>query len=488
MRVIKRGMASLWFYRKRNLLLALLLGGLFCLFFLTLSISISSGSQISHMRDTVGSSVVVQKKLVGSFFGTIGTFYEKEKEALTEHELVRDYNLVTSIGKGNWRGAEPYYVNEEKFLEYKSRIQENFGNTDHFGFFDTSSFFGVTNSEDYALFAGGGYHLEEGRPIAKEDEDKNVILISDVVAEKNQLHVGDKVMITASNQESALNFEREVTIQGIFSYPSSEGQEELDVHLWEHPANYTFLPEELLTELDRSSYPIEQIFVYLKDMDQLDRYIRDMEEKLGETFTDISQGEFRYDYYWDQSWYEQISGPFQEISRVTGVMAVLIAVGIYGALLLICAWLFRGKRRELGVVFAMGETRGRIAAQVLLEEIAPLLGGVFLGAAAAFAGMEPVSERVLDQSAGPEINRQLEGQREQVNRYENSGVFELRNDFLGEHFTVYRAPERLYLSDSMDGVFAWMGAGIAVLILSLLLQVRMMLRGSPAEILITGEA
>lgn len=484
---VKRAFLSLKFYKKKNVLLILLMGGLFCLLFLVLTVSMASRYQVMQMRDTVGSSVVVQKKVDGSFLGTIGTFYEKEKEALTGHPLVRDFNLVTTIASGNWKDLEPYYIDEEKFLEYKAYLEEVLAGYPDRGYFDKSAFFGVTNSNDHALFAGGGYRIVEGQPIRKEDEDKHVILISDVVAEKNGLHAGDKIVITSSDSADTLDFEEEVTVQGIFTYPANEAQEQLSYKLLDaHPANYSFLPEALLTDLDRMTYPIEQIFVYLEDMGQLDTYIQDMNESIGETV--IQQGvQYRYDYYWDEDWYEQISAPFRGISRITGVMAVMIGAGVYVILLLLCAWMLRGKLREMGIVFAMGEKKGRIAVQLLTEELVPIFLAMCLGAVIALLSLDTVSERVLDQSSGAQINMQLEGQRDEINRYESNGVFELRNDFLGEHFTVYRAPEKLYVSDGLEGIVLCVCAGAAVLIVSLMIQVWFILRKNPSEVMLSGE-
>ncbi|MDO5540426.1 MAG: ABC transporter permease [Eubacteriales bacterium] len=488
MGAVKRAVISLLFYKKKNLLLAILAGILFALLFLVLTISMAARHQVSQMKKTVGSSVVVQKKVQGSFFGSIGKFYTNEKDVLIGHPLVRDYNLVTTVGQGSWKGLRPYYIDEEEYLEYVNEIEAlDTGGIYYGGIYDQSSFFGVTNSSDHALFAGGGYHLIKGRPIRKNDEDKHVILVSDVMAEMNGLDVGDRITIISSSSATALQFEEEVTVQGIFTYPANEEQEKLSARqLWQHPANYSFLPEELLTNLDRSAYPIEQIFVYLDDISQLEAYKKDMAEELGETFIEAGK-QYYYDYYWDEDWYAQISAPFEGISRVTGIMAVMIAAGIYVILLLVCAWILRGKRREMGIVFAMGEKKGRIAMQILIEELVPLILAVVIGILSAMALVEPVSSRVLDQSSGAQINAQLEGQRDQVNRYESSGAFELRNDFLGEHFTVYRAPEKLYISESAGDIALYGGAGLMIMILSLVIQMQIVLKEKPSRILLSGE-
>ena len=486
MGAVKRAFISLAFYKKKNFLLTVLTGALFALLFLVLAISIAARHQVVQMKKTVGSSVVVQKKVVGSFFGDIGTFYTNEKDALTSHPLVRDYNLVTTVGRGSWKGLTPYYINEEEYREYVKEMEESGGAKLYYGgIYDQSSFFGVTNSNDHALFAGGGYHLVKGKPIRKEDEDRHVILISDVMAERNGLDVGDKMIIANSGHPYALQFEEEVTVQGIFTYPANDEQEKLSARqLWQHPANYSFLPEQLLTDLDRSTYPIEQVFIYLDDISQLDAYKKDMEQELGETFIEAGK-QYYHDYYWDESWYAQISAPFEEISRVTGIMAVMIAAGTLVILLLVCAWILRGKRRETGIIFALGEKKGRIALQILLEELVPLIMAVGVGALAAAALVGPVSGRVLDQSSGEQINAELEGQRDEVNRYESSGSFELRNDFLGEHFTVYRAPEKLYISDSALEITLCGGAGLMIMALALLVQIWFVLQEKPSKILLS---
>jgi ABC-type antimicrobial peptide transport system permease subunit len=476
--LLNRVALSLWYNKRRNILIIL---WFFLLLFLLNSvtiISIASRQQISDLNRAVGNCVIVQKVKEDS--DEKDSFYSKEIEALTEHPYVKSYNAV-NVNPGMLVDAAPFARDKERYAKLLQLAKED-------GFeYDECMLFSLTNSENYTLFTSAGFSLVKGKHITADNARDNVALISSSLAKENNLSIGDSITIAASNLilSRAKTDSLTLTIVGLFDYPEISGlyKTKKVIFEYEYPANYIFVPGEVLSSYCYYYAPT-QIIVYLQETGQIEDYINDMKEELGDSYTNPVSGVFHYNYIWDEEWFSTVSKPAVEVSNIATATAVGLGIGIFIIILLIYALLLNGKKYEMGIYLALGESKTRLVVQTVLEELALLLVALFLACLLSVVTASGVSRIVMDKPAS-ETNAAIEQQRDEIVRYESYGQYNIENEINSARTTYFYVNDRLNVNDSMGIFVIYVSIGIIVIVAALAGQVIFFLRKSPAKLLLT---
>lgn len=481
--LLNRVALSLWYNKRRNILIIL---WFFLLLFLLISvtiITIASRQQISDLNKSVGNCVIVEKARDDPEVTEIkerDRFYSKEIETLTGHPYVESYNAV-GFWPGNLVDAAPVIRDKELYALLQEAAEE-------YGYWiDECMLFSLTDSKNYTLFTSGGFTLVEGRHITAADASNKVALISSSLARENNLSIGDSITITASgftmqvlNKTDSLT----LTIVGIFDYPETLDFTVKEVASdYECPANYIFAPGEVLSFYSNDYVPI-YLTVYLQETGKIEEYIADMKEELGDTYNDPGRGEFYYNYIWDEEWFSTVSKPIVEVSNIATATAVVLGIGIFIIILLIYALLLNGKKYEMGIYLTLGESRARLVIQTVMEELTLLLIALLLACLLGVLTAPALSRVVMDKPAS-ETNYAIEQQRGDIMRYKNYGQYSMDNALNRAQTTYFYVNDQLDVKDSLDIFIIYVSAGIIVIVAALAGQVIFFLRKSPAKLLLT---
>lgn len=211
----------------------------------------------------------------------------------------------------------------------------------------------VLNSENSDPFQSGKFTLEEGRHIT--EEDKHVIILSEEVAKRNQLKVGDKIQLYN------MDIDGEVTLEliGIYSGAGGTGGDAMIASQIPENAgfvDFTTMRENFGREIE--GYP--SIDILVNDPARIEA-VRDEVENLpemkGKTLkTRIINEE-----------YEAISNPLESIQKSVGmVVTAIAAVGIAILGLLLFLWT-KNRKQEVGILLAVGKSKADIIGQLLAE-------------------------------------------------------------------------------------------------------------------------
>lgn len=223
-----------------------------------------------------------------------------------------------------------------------------------------ANLWGYNNLEMDGPFAEKQLRLVEGKFPTQMRE----VLIDKLLAEYNQLAVGDS--ITIENDQG-----KEITgqISGIFSSGSEEKQGKNVAALY-RIENQIYVDMELFQELfGEKSY--KSVAFYVSDPAKLqDLEIRIMdilEEKCEITKADML--------------YQQMKAPLEQISRVVKLMfGLTVGTSVVIVTLLLSMWM-RARKREIAVYISLGESKRTIYLQCITESII-VFSGAILGALA----------------------------------------------------------------------------------------------------------
>ena len=196
-------------------------------------------------------------------------------------------------------------------------------------------------------FLNGTYTLEEGRHI--QPDDSYAVLISKELADKNGLSVGDDITMYDLDSDSENTFE----IVGIFS--GTEGMSKDAMMADGIPANQGYIDMNSYNEI----FDRDAIEVIVSPKQDVLETIQNLPEIKDKTFT----------YSTDTENFDLISNPLSSIQTMVDTAVIVIAVtGAAIIVLLLVLWT-RSRKKEAGILMAVGRSKLEIVLQFLTENI-----------------------------------------------------------------------------------------------------------------------
>ncbi len=351
MNFFNRALKYCWRQRLRSLLLLLT----FTLLSTTVLIAISSEKAVEQgtkqIKETVGASVRIEldtnnQANYGSAedFGNGASGYTYNGDFITEKIVDKISKLENVIGY-NAKSSEGYWGVPKSFSPFPAMVTEGLA----------TPYQAVLNSSLDTRFLNGTYKLEEGRHI--KADDSYVALISKELADKNNLSVGDTIeFITETDIDIT---DTTFKIIGIFS--GTEGMSKSAITPSDIPANLGYIDMNSLSELyDSEGYDFLDVYTHTpEEAKELMETIKNLPEVKGKTFTfNLNSEDF-----------DLVSTPLSSFgSMVDTTVFVLTIIGVLIVVLLLVLWT-RGRKKEIGILLAVGRSKVEIVGQFLTENI-----------------------------------------------------------------------------------------------------------------------
>lgn len=351
MNFFNRALKYCWRQRLRSLLLLLT----FTLLSATVLIAISSEKAVEQgtkqIKETVGASVRIEldtnnQANYGSAedFGNGASGYTYNGDFITEKIVDKISKLENVIGY-NAKSSEGYWGVPKSFSPFPAMVTEGLA----------TPYQAVLNSSLDTRFLNGTYKLEEGRHI--KADDSYVALISKELADKNNLSVGDTIeFITETDIDIT---DTTFKIIGIFS--GTEGMSKSAITPSDIPANLGYIDMNSLSELyDSEGYDFLDVYTHTpEEAKELMETIKNLPEVKGKTFTfNLNSEDF-----------DLVSTPLSSFgSMVDTTVFVLTIIGVLIVVLLLLLWT-RGRKKEIGILLAVGRSKVEIVGQFLTENI-----------------------------------------------------------------------------------------------------------------------
>ena len=351
MNFFNRALKYCWRQRLRSFLLLLT----FTVLSTTVLIAISSEKAVEQgtkqIKETVGASVRIEldtnnQANYGSAedFGNGASGYTYNGDFITEKIVDKISKLENVIGY-NAKSSEGYWGVPKSFSPFPAMVTEGLA----------TPYQAVLNSSLDTRFLNGTYKLEEGRHI--KADDSYVALISKELADKNNLSVGDTIeFITETDIDIT---DTTFKIIGIFS--GTEGMSKSAITPSDIPANLGYIDMNSLSELyDSEGYDFLDVYTHTpEEAKELMETIKNLPEVKGKTFTfNLNSEDF-----------DLVSTPLSSFgSMVDTTVFVLTIIGVLIVVLLLVLWT-RGRKKEIGILLAVGRSKVEIVGQFLTENI-----------------------------------------------------------------------------------------------------------------------
>ena len=370
--------AGLYLIRKkyRSILLILLLFVMATLTVAGNSMRASAGQEIDMIRKNLGSSFVIaadtnnqslyeeqhdQEYSYSIFTGKRIT--PQLVEEIISKEGVIDYEIKSSIKvwsnlrlrEASWSDFTPI----PEISEEQAKLWSESPNAIICG-----------NGETNVNFRTGAFSIISGRNVLKDDQ--SAIVISEYLAEKNNLSVGDPVVLEtktghygpSDNPFETLGNPVNVKIVGIFSV---NFQQEVDMFTNESECaeNFLFIDQysgSILRNNLRELYPGEntynEVTFFVDNPENLEAVLENVKAQVDLSGLNVSL---------DDSAYSASIKPLRQIEIFSTVLLVAGTIGCAVILYLILSLWIKTRIHEIGILLSIGINKRKIIGQMLLE-------------------------------------------------------------------------------------------------------------------------
>lgn len=383
-------------HKAKTMILFLVMAVISAFLLVGLTIRDASADAASNVQAAIGGRLLLEIKTEGNyeFKGQDGgnTTYVYSGDYITS-PIIDAVSKVDGVAGYNVEDAAAAYYAGVNFKYLSSGW--NFGFT-KYG--DYSSFTACLYSERCSAFESGRYSLIEGRHI--KPEDSYAILISKELADYNNLSVGDTVTIYDQFLDSeGWNPLIDMEIVGIFNGTegTAAGGEILVDQL---QANCGFVAYNTLFEMYKPYYEngveYQSLTIYVKDPTKIQNVydeVKALPELQGKTLK-LSM---------DTEEYQTVETPLEALgSLVNAMLVIIVMVGFLVLVLLLTIWI-RGRKKEIGIYLAIGQSKAGIAGQLFAETGIVSIAAFAASVLGSNIWMEKAGELLETKAAGLEI-------------------------------------------------------------------------------------
>ena len=335
---------------KKTLLVFFLLLAITTLVLSGLAIADAQEEQAEEVRGTTGASFTVQRDIsTGGWSSGSGGSYSTQ-EFMTE-DMIREIASVDGI-----QGYDASLITLPRIFNADGEELEH----ENYSFYNYGSY----NSQYHELFLSGSFELVEGSHIT--DDMPDGIIISKELAEWNGLKVGDTLtgIYYPENNTPAVDME----IVGIFDVVADK---EDQVNMYDDSSYYEYssfvfcsmdAAEGLIKGWGEDGDGISEAYFYVTDAAQLDNVIKDVQNISSinwNNYTITSNDEV----------YQNISSALSDTGTLITTLIIVITVVSMVLITLILFMSVRSRKRETGILLAVGIAKPAVVLQYQLETL-----------------------------------------------------------------------------------------------------------------------
>ncbi len=387
--------------KKSNLFLAFVISCIFIFSFISIAVYKGAEEGISEIEKTYGSSFRIQQMRDDSdaslweereygnglslrvYVGPRVSIDMAEMIANTEGIEHWEPDLDMSVRPYNYKFFPGYYSYMEQYV--KDNPESNRAKTwteEDTLWIESMKYvtweYPARDSTYSDEFLNGCFVLEGGRHIRPEDE--GVVIVSKAFADLNDLEIGDTLIIDTNSLMVSTEYPAvslgavEVQIVGLFGLTYKQV-------VTDYTIESDIMENWLIVDM-QTGMAILNIYGY--DSDQWNRatfYVNDPSrvDEVMERVRDIDEIDWRYFYLEkDDTSYGDAIAPLNTMRMIMlAILAIVLAAGVTLIVLLI-SHAVKGRKRESGILMALGITATEIRRQIILEYLLIGLAAVIL--------------------------------------------------------------------------------------------------------------
>ena len=329
---------------KKTLLVFFLLLAITTLVLSGLAIADAQEEQAEEVRGTTGASFTVERDIsTGGWNGNYST-----QEFMSE-DMIQQIAAVDGIS-----GYDATLITLPQIFNADGESLEH----ENYGFYNYGSY----NSQYHELFLSGRFELVEGTHIT--DDMTNSIIISRELAEWNNLKLGDTVTGIYYPENNTPEVDMEIV--GIFDIVADKDDQ---VNMYDDTSYYDY-SSFVFCSMDAAegllegwgSDGISEAYYYVTDAAQLENVIREVQ-----SISSINWNNYKITA--NDEVYQNISSALSDTGTLITTLIVVITAVSMVLIILILSMSIRSRKRETGILLAVGIAKPAVILQYVLETL-----------------------------------------------------------------------------------------------------------------------
>lgn len=395
MNFLKRAFHYIYYKKIKILMQIILFSIVFAVIVSSIILYTSSGKTVHNLEKSISNSVTLTPiDLINAIDGTYIRYNirSEDMESFIHSKYVSKYNYYsTSFVK--FSNIKKYIGDEN---DYKQVMEKLKGSE---SLHDGTLYSLIESSYDVA-FTVNGYSLIEGRPITSKDSHNKVCLISKELADLNNIKIGSKIEVT----DVFRKFKYSLTVVGIFMTPKGNYL----TGTGSSPSEIIFMPIGAMNDYYKENgFKDSKIYnacVYLKNISDIENFVSEVKNKMKirnvytshfknnigqvpkeyegwdiEKLSNYYSENHWYDIQIDKEWFDMVAGPIKSVNQSSTILLIGVVGGSTIILILIVILSLNGRKREFGILLAMGEYKLKLIGQVIVEEFTLILISSIIG-------------------------------------------------------------------------------------------------------------
>lgn len=475
MNFIKRAWLNVIRKRGRTLLLILITSAILLFVLSGLMIQSAAEKAVQNAKESAGTTVTLSANRENAF-----RQMRKQKQGRTE------LNLASVNLKKAKKIASSKYVKSYNVLSNTTATAKSFkaiktttgsspqgdplnGNSNSSS--KTSlSLSGVTATSVTSAFTDGDNKIISGRGITTSDQGTNHVVIEKELAKENNISVGDQIKINSNNKTVVLK------VVGI--YRASSSSTSANQMQQSDPSNTLYLASNYVSELKGSSNQVDSVVYTMKNPAKAAVFIKQEKSIINTSKFSLTT---------NNALYQTMLTPLNNIKSFAQKIVWLVCLAGTIILTLIVILMVRERRYESGVLLALGERKGKIVLQFLVELLMVLVvSSVIAVTGGKYAG-NLLSKQLVQQATSQTVSSNTKRlNNSQLGGGNNSGISQGMNNpsqFGGAASQSQQQTTKLKLSLSIKTIAEVIGFGLLIITISILLGTINLLRLPPKKIL-----
>lgn len=343
---------------------------------------------------------------------------------------------------------------------------------------------GYNKSELSTYFRTNAFEVKEGRHI--QEGDQNKAIISDALAERNNLHLGDTIQADINDYTVSLGdkdriyWEKDLEIIGIFHVNTyqiiSDYMAEQDI-----AENFIFTDLNVMQDAKKEYFSVinynkepsfYKVTFFVNDPENLQKAMKEAKQ--------IEEIQWQYFYMEpDDTMYQSALKPLQNIRIITMVLSgVTMVVSLILLFLMLRIWI-GGRQKEIGILYSLGETKGRITVQFMSENLLILCMALIFSILIASQISEEIGGKTL-QAMNTRLDKKY-GEAEEVELTDAKDLLEFNEQF--QVSAEVDSPEKINTNLSLKTVLIASMLSVTMVILATVISIVKMLRLKPKYLL-----
>jgi putative ABC transport system permease protein len=240
---------------------------------------------------------------------------------------------------------------------------------------------GTTATAGADAFKAGTAKITSGRGIKASDIDTNNVVIESELAISNSLKVGDKIKVA---DVSDSNKTTELTIVGIYKTTATEGGGMSRVD----PSNVIYSSYTLANTLAGTVDQVSNVTFTMAEPSKTTAFLKSAKKVLNDSKMSLTS---------DKASYEKAASQMK--STAVFASKIVWVVAIAGALILglIILLITRERRREIGILVSLGESKIKVVGQLFVELLVVLVIALGVATAAGTTVSNVVGTKLVEQ-------------------------------------------------------------------------------------------